>query len=156
MEKTNVMRMLDAANVPYQAHFYDASDGAIDGVAVAGKLQQDKNQVFKTLVTQGASGNYRVFVIPVASELHLKKAAAAAGEKSVSMIPVKEINKVTGYVRGGCSPIGMKKPYWTGLDETAILFETIIVSGGKIGTQVQLATEDFCRLTGAQMTDLTD
>jgi Cys-tRNA(Pro)/Cys-tRNA(Cys) deacylase len=111
--------------------------------------------VFKTLVTRGASGNYAVFVIPVTDELDLKKAARAAGEKSVAMIPVADINKVTGYVRGGCSPVGLKKPYPIYLDETAILQETIIVSAGKIGQQIELAPDDLLQLVNGTMEDLT-
>lgn len=154
--KTNVMRILESVGIAYTAHTYDAADGAIDGLAVAQKLGQDPDRVFKTLVTKGAWGDVHVFVLPVAGELNLKKAAAAAGEKAVAMIPVKDITGVTGYVRGGCSPIGMKKPFPVVLDETAVLFETIVFSGGKIGTQVELSPDDFCRITGAKIADLTD
>ena len=111
--KTNVMRILDKAKLPYTPHEYDHEDGAVDGVTVAARLGQKVEEVFKTLVCHGHSGDYCVFVIPVAEALDLKKAARAAGEKSVEMIPVRDINSVTGYVRGGCSPIGMKKSYKT-------------------------------------------
>ena len=115
--KTNVMRILDKEKVPYKFYFYEHEDGAIDGVAVARKLNQNVDQVFKTLVTRGAAGAFYVFVIPVAKELNLKAAAKSVGEKSVEMIHVNEINKVTGYIRGGCSPIGMKKLYRTVVDK---------------------------------------
>ena len=107
--KTNVMRILDKAKIPYSTHFYTAEDGKIDGVSIAEKMSLPFEKVYKTLVTQGASKNYFVFVIPVVKELDLKAGAKAVGEKSVEMIPVKDINKVTGYIRGGCSPIGMKR-----------------------------------------------
>lgn len=147
-DKTNVMRILDKAAVSYTAHFYDHTDGQIDGEAVARKLGQPTAQVFKTLVTQGADHDYYVFVLPVAEELDLKAAARSVGAKSVEMIHVKEINRITGYIRGGCSPIGMKKRFVTVFDESALQFPTIYVSGGKIGTQVQLSIQDLLRLTG--------
>ena len=135
--KTNAMRMLDRAKVPYRVYTYDHSDGKIDGVSVAQKLGQDVNAVFKTLVTRGHSGGYFVFVLPVAQELDLKKAAKAVGEKSVEMIHVAEINKVTGYIRGGCSPVGMKKSYPTVFDRSVEGLPTVIVSGGRIGCQIE-------------------
>jgi Cys-tRNA(Pro)/Cys-tRNA(Cys) deacylase len=147
--KTNVMRILEAENIKYHSYYYENKDGKIDGVSVAAKLGQDVNLVFKTLVTRGASGGFFVFVVPVAKELDLKAAARSVGEKSVEMIHVSEINKVTGYIRGGCSPIGMKKQYGTVLDKSCEARETMIVSGGKIGTQVELAPADLMRLTGA-------
>jgi len=153
--KTNAMRLLDAAGISYTAHTYDASDGSIDGVSVARKLGEDPEKVFKTLVTVGASKNYYVFVLPVVAELDLKKAARAVKEKSIEMIPVKDINKITGYIRGGCSPIGMKKEYRTVVDETAILYDTIIFSGGKIGFQIEMAPDDLFDLIGADVTDIT-
>lgn len=153
--KTNAMRLLDAAGISYTSHTYDASDGSIDGVSVAQKLGEEPERVFKTLVTVGASRNYYVFVLPVENELDLKKAARTVKEKSIEMIPVKDINKVTGYIRGGCSPIGMKKQYPTVVDETAILFDTIIFSGGKIGFQIEMAPDDLFRLIGAQACDIT-
>lgn len=153
--KTNAMRLLDAAGISYTSHTYDASDGSIDGVSVAHKLGEEPERVFKTLVTVGASRNYYVFVLPVENELDLKKAARTVKEKSIEMIPVKDINKVTGYIRGGCSPIGMKKQYPTVVDETAILFDTIIFSGGKIGFQIEMAPDDLFALIGAQACDIT-
>ena len=129
--KTNAMRMLDKAKVNYTFHEYDHSDGAIDGVAVAAKLGQDPARVFKTLVTQGASRAFYVFVIPVAEELDLKAAARAVGEKSVAMLHVADLLKTTGYVRGGCSPVGMKKRFRTFIDGSAESFDTIFVSAGK-------------------------
>ncbi len=153
--KTNAMRLFDAAGISYTSHTYDASDGSIDGVSVAHKLGEEPERVFKTLVTVGASRNYYVFVLPVENELDLKKAARTVKEKSIEMIPVKDINKVTGYIRGGCSPIGMKKQYPTVVDETAILFDTIIFSGGKIGFQIEMAPDDLFALIGAQACDIT-
>ena len=144
--KTNVMRILDKEKVPYKFYFYDHEDGAIDGVAVARKLNQNVEQVFKTLVTKGASGAFYVFVVPVAKELHLKSAAKSVGEKSVEMIHVNEINRATGYIRGGCSPIGMKKLYRTVVDKSCEALPTIIVSGGKIGAQVEVSPQDLLRL----------
>lgn len=153
--KTNAMRILEKAKIPFLAHTYEHDDGAIDGVSVAQKLGQDENQVFKTLVTQGAGKNYYVFVIPVAKELALKAAAKAVGEKSVEMIPVKDINRVTGYIRGGCSPIGMKKQFRTVLDASAPEQDTIIFSGGKIGFQIEMAPRDLIALIGADIADIT-
>lgn len=154
-EKTNVMRILDKAKIAYTPYFYDHEDGKIDGVAVATKLGQPLEQVFKTLVTQGADHNYYVFVVPVAAELDLKAAARAAGVKSVAMIHVKDINKATGYIRGGCSPIGMKKQYATVLDDSARDLPAVIVSGGKIGTQVQLSPTDLLSLIGGKFAPIT-
>ena len=148
-EKTNVMRTLDQKKIPYTAHSYDP-DGPIDGVSVAQILGQPPEQVFKTLVTKGASGAYYVFDIPVAENLDLKKAAKAAGVKSVAMIHVADINKVTGYIRGGCTAIGMKKDYSTVIDETCVLFDKIMVSGGRIGSQIVLSPDDYIRATGAK------
>ncbi len=152
--KTNTMRVLDSANVNYMAHEYMPDDGAIDGVSVAKKIGRPTEQVFKTLVAQGASREYYVFVIPVAMELDLKAAAKAVDEKSVEMIRVADINKVTGYIRGGCSPIGMKKQYRTVIDSNCILQETIIVSAGKIGHQIELKPYDLAALIGAGIEDI--
>lgn len=154
-EKTNVMRILDKAGIPYRHYAYDASDGHIDGEAVAKKLGQNPEQVFKTLVTRGASGGYFVFVIPVQKELNLKAAARSVGEKSVSMLHVADLLKTTGYIRGGCSPIGMKKQYPTVIDETCELFNTIIFSGGRIGTQVEMAPDDLMKLISASAAAIT-
>ncbi len=155
MIKTNAMRILESAGIAYTPHTYESDDGLIDGVSVAKKLGIEVEQVFKTLVTVAKSGSYYVFDIPVNAELNLKKAAAAVGEKSVEMIAVKDINKVTGYIRGGCSPIGMKKEYKTVIDETAILFDTICISAGKIGYQVELNPEDLAKLVNAEFVDIT-
>ncbi|ETI67661.1 Cys-tRNA(Pro) deacylase [Neobacillus vireti] len=152
--KTNAMRILDAKKVSYTMKTYDNKDGKIDGVSVAEKIGRDVNEVYKTLVAQGASKNIYVFVIPVAAELDLKKAAKAAAEKKVEMIPVKDIQKWTGYIRGGCSPIGMKKEYQTFLDENCLLIDSIVVSAGKIGVQIVLKPEDLKELTKAEIIDL--
>ena len=153
-QKTNVMRLLDGAHLPYQVHFYNAPDGALSGVEVAQQLSQDPDHVFKTLVTIGASGKHYVFMIPVAEELSLKKAASAAGEKSIVMLKSKDLLPLTGYVHGGCSPIGMKKSFPTFVDETAQLFDTILFSGGKIGTQVEMSPEALAEIVSYRMADL--
>ena len=152
--KTNVMRILDKEKVPYKFYFYDHEDGAIDGVAVARKLNQNVEQVFKTLVTKGASGAFYVFVVPVAKELHLKSAAKSVGEKSVEMIHVNEINRATGYIRGGCSPIGMKKLSRSVVDKSCEALPTIIVSGGKIGAQVEVSPQDLLRLVQGTVAEI--
>lgn len=152
--KTNAMRILEAAGIEYRHYSYE-NDGAIDGCSVAEKLGKDPAQVFKTLVAQGKSGGYYVFDIPVAEELDLKKAAKAAGEKAVEMIHVKDLLKVTGYIRGGCSPVGMKKEYPTFIDETAVLFDEILVSAGKIGEQIELNPEKLAELVHAEFVELT-
>lgn len=149
--KTNCMRILDRACVEYKVHFYDNSDGLIDGISVAAKLGQPVENVYKTLVTRGVSKEHYIFVIPVAEELNLKAAARAVNEKAVEMIRVDEINRVTGYVRGGCSPLGMKKEFQTIVEESCILLESMIVSAGKIGCQVELSPEDLVRLVGGRM-----
>lgn len=146
--KTNAMRIIETAGVHYTAHSYAAS-GPVDGVTVAEKIGLPGGQVFKTLVTQGKSGAYFVFVIPAPCELDLKLAARAVSEKSVEMIPVKEITRVTGYVRGGCSPVGMKKPYRTVIDQSACALPSMVVSAGKIGFQVELSPDALAGLTGA-------
>ncbi len=151
--KTNAMRLLDAARLEYNSLSYDSKDGKIDGVSVAGKIGRDPEQVYKTLVAQ-AGRNVYVFIIPVEAELDLKKAAKAAGEKKVEMIPVKDIQKLTGYIRGGCSPVGMKKLYPTFIDSQGEQLESIIVSGGKIGLQIELASERLKELIKAEWKDL--
>ena len=154
-EKTNVMRILEQKGIAYTPHTYEHEEGvAVDGVTVARQLGQDPECVFKTLVARGASKNIYVFVIPVADSLDLKKAARAVGEKSIEMVAVKEINGLTGYVRGGCSPVGMKKEYQTTFHETAEIVDTIMVSAGKIGWQVELAPSELMELVGAGMADL--
>ena len=153
-EKTNVMRVLDQKDIPYTPHAYDPG-ARLDGAGVARQLGQDPERVFKTLVARGASGGLYVFDIPVEANLDLKKAARAVGEKSVSMIRQKELLPLTGYIHGGCSPVGMRKPYPTVFDETAELFDTICVSAGKIGFQVELSPTALMELVGASTADLT-
>ena len=154
-EKTNVMRLLDQKKVPYTPHAYLHGDGeAPDGVTVARSLGLDPDRVFKTLVTKGASGGYYVFDIPVAATLDLKKAARAVGEKSVAMLPSKELLPLTGYVHGGCSPVGMKKPFPTVFHRSALDQETILVSAGKIGFQVEVRPGDLIALVGAKAEDV--
>ena len=152
-EKTNVMRTLEQKKLPYTAHSYDP-DGPIDGVSVAQTLGQPVERVFKTLVTKAASGAYYVFDIPVAENLDLKKAARAVGEKSVAMLPQKELLGLTGYVHGGCSPVGMKKQLPTVFHETALLYDTICVSAGKIGAQVECSPQALIALLRAKTADI--
>ena len=153
--KTNVMRIVEKAGAAHSVHYYDPDKG-IDGLSVAAQLGQDPQAVFKTLVTQGKSRAFYVFVIPVGATLNLKRAASACGEKSIEMIPQKILLATTGYIHGGCSPIGMKKAFPTFIDETAQLFDKICVSAGKIGVQIELSPDDLCRLAGAQYSVLTD
>lgn len=152
--KTNAMRALDAAEAPYEARFFDCPE-AMSGVEVARLLRLDPDRVFKTLVTQGKSGEHYVFMIPVACELDLKKAAAAVSEKAVAMVKSRELLPLTGYVHGGCSPIGMKRPFPTAIDETAGLFERIAFSGGRIGCQIEMAPDDLARVVPLVLADLT-
>ena len=142
--KTNAMRILEKEKIPFSHYTYECEE-FVDGMQIADKLSLPYEKVYKTLVTVGSSKNYFVFVIPIASELDLKKAAKSVGEKSVAMIHVKDINGITGYVRGGCTAIGMKKQYVTRLDESAKGQETIIVSGGRIGSQIELKPDDLLR-----------
>ena len=154
-EKTNVMRILEQKGILFTAHTYEHEEGvAVDGVTVAASLGQDPEQVFKTLVARGASRGIYVFVIPVAESLDLKKAARAVGEKSIEMVAVKEINGLTGYIRGGCSPVGMKKQYPTVFHETAEIIDTIMVSAGKIGLQVELEPRALMELVGGELADI--
>ena len=153
-EKTNVMRVLEQKNIPYTPHAYDP-DAGLDGVRVARQLGEDPETVFKTLVARGASGGVYVFDIPVGDSLDLKKAAKAVGEKSVAMIAQKELLPLTGYVHGGCSPVGMKKQYPTIFHETAEIIDSIMVSAGKIGFQVELKPAALMELAGASTADLT-
>lgn len=152
--KTNAMRILDMAKISYNIHHYDYSDGLIDGISVAERIERPVDQVYKTLVTQGISGEYYVFIIPVADELDLKAAAKSVGEKSVKMIKVVDINKITGYIRGGCSPIGMKKEYKTVLDSSSQFLDTLIISAGKLGYQVELAPKDLISLINCMIEDI--
>ena len=152
-EKTNVMRVLDGKKISYQSHSYEP-DATMSGEEIAAILGEAPDNVFKTLVTQGKSGQHYVFVIPVEKELDLKKAARAAGEKAVSMIPQKELLPLTGYVHGGCSPIGMKKAFPTFIDASATGFERICVSAGKVGAQIEVAPEALMaavRCTAAEL-----
>lgn len=146
-EKTNAMRMLDTAGIAYQVHTYSVEDGALDAVSVAKKCGEDPQQVFKTLVTEGSDHNHYVFVVPAQQHLDLKACARSVGVKAVEMIPQKELLKTTGYIHGGCSPIGMKKKFVTVYDETIVLFDTVLVSGGRIGTQVEVAPDDLLKVT---------
>ena len=153
-EKTNVMRVLDQKKAAYKA-FHLELETAVSGVEMAKALNQDPERTFKTLVTVGKSKNHYVFVIPVCRELDLKKAAAAVGEKNIEMIPQKELLPLTGYVHGGCSPIGMKKFFTTTIDEKAQNFDTIMFSAGKIGYQVEVGLEDLKKVIRFQLADVT-
>lgn len=153
-EKTNVMRLLDQAKIEYN-HYCYIDSGAISGTDVAKAMNQDPEKVFKTLVTVGKSKEHYVFVIPVEEELDLKKAASASGEKSIEMIKSKELLPLTGYIHGGCSPIGMKKPFKTFVDETSLLQETIIYSAGKIGYQVETSLDALNKMIPVETADLT-
>ena len=146
--KTNAMRILDRMKIPYTHYTYEC-DEFIDGMQIVEKLNLKPEQVYKTLVTQGHSKAYFVFVIPVAEELDLKKAAKAVGEKSLEMIHVKDINQITGYIRGGCTAVGMKKQYKTVIDASAQTLQTMIVSGGRIGSQIELTPEDLAKAANA-------
>lgn len=152
--KTNVVRILEANGISHNVFTYEAQDGKIDGVSVAEKIGKDPECVYKTLITQGTSNAVYVCVIPVGEELDLKKVAKAIGEKRVEMVPVKAILGLTGYIRGGCSPIGMKKQYKTFIDKSAVSLDTLVVSGGKIGIQVELGVEALQHLTNAAFADL--
>ena len=157
-EKTNVMRILEREKIPYTARFYDETVHPEEtreyGVHIAEALGQDPARGFKTLAARGASGGIYVYELPVAATLDLKKAAKAAGEKSVELLAVKELNAVTGYVRGGCSPIGMKKRYPVIMHESALQYDTVYLSAGKIGAQVELSPLDLLRLLEARTADI--
>ncbi|MBU8880977.1 Cys-tRNA(Pro) deacylase [Bacillus sp. FJAT-29790] len=152
--KTNAMRMLDSKKVDYELITYNSLDGKIDGISVAEKINKDPKAVYKTLVAQGNSKQVYVFIIPVEDELDLKKAAKAAAEKKIEMIPVKDIQKLTGYIRGGCSPIGMKKQYSSFIDAQASDLQKIVVSGGKIGVQIEMETESLKQVIQAKLKDI--
>lgn len=152
--KTNAMRILDQHGISYEASSYEVDESDLSGTHVADSLGLSDEEVFKTLVTRAQDGELFVFVIPVGAELNLKKAAAAAGKKKVEMIRVREIEDLTGYIRGGCSPIGMKKLYPTFLDEMAALQDLIYVSAGRRGLQIHIAPEDILSLTGGAFADL--
>ena len=152
-EKTNVMRVLDGKKIPYESHTYKP-DATMTGEEIAAILGEDSAKVFKTLVTQGKSGAYYVFVVPVKEELDLKKAAKASGEKAVSMIKQKELLPLTGYVHGGCSPIGMKKQFPTFIHATSAGFDKVFVSAGKVGYQIELSPEDLIAVAGCKIADI--
>lgn len=154
IQKTNAMRILDSNRLSYEVLSYAHGTEPIAGLAVAKQLQEDPEQVFKTLVTVANTKEYIVFVIPVAYELHLKKCAKAAGVKSVEMIHVKDINKLTGYVRGGCSPIGMKKQFRTFVHESCTQLPAMMFSGGKIGIQIKMQPDDLLKLIHAETADI--
>ena len=153
--KTNAMRLLEAEGIPFHTMEYEVDESDLSGAHVVAQLGLDKDQVFKTLVARGEKKGILVFCIPVCEELDLKKAATAAGDKRVEMIHVKDINKITGYIRGGCTAIGMKKDYPTVLDESANAQEKIIVSGGKNGIQIELTTEDYLKACKGKTADIT-
>lgn len=152
--KTNAMRILDRMKIPYQTHSYECEE-FVDGKQIADLLGFDHRIMFKTLVTVSPSREYFVFVIPIDEELDLKKAAREAAQKSLAMIHVKEINQVTGYIRGGCTAIGMKKPYPVFIDSSAQSFGRIIISGGKLGTQIELAPGPFADACQGKFCELT-
>lgn len=152
--KTNAMRILDAEKISYSVHTYENKDGKMDGISVAGKIGKEIEMVYKTLVVKDTGNGIYVFVIPVEAELDLKKAAKVVNAKKLEMIAVKDIQKTTGYIRGGCSPIGMKKKYETILDESVNKQSTIIVSGGKIGVQIELAVNNLIQVTEARVEDV--
>ena len=153
-EKTNVMRLLEQKKISYKSYSYEP-DATKSGEEIAEILGENAERVFKTLVTQAKSGQYYVFVIPVNAELDLKLAAKAVSEKSIAMIKQKELLPLTGYIHGGCSPVGMKKPFVTVFDETVVLFDTIMVSAGKVGLQMEVNPEDLLRITGGSTAALT-
>ena len=155
LQKTNVYRLLDQAGAVYTQHYYGDTE-AVSGTEVAEALHEDPDRVFKTLVTAGRSGEHYVFMIPVAEELDLRKAASAAGEKSVAMIKAKELLPLTGYIHGGCSPIGMKKQFATFVDETVVLYDTVFFSAGKIGYQVEMSVSDLEAVIPLKYADLTE
>ncbi len=153
--KTNAMRILDKAKVSYTAHQYTPEDGKIDGISVADKMGCPREIVYKTLVTVAPSKEYYVFVIPVEKELNLKAAAKAVGEKSVEMIHVADINKVTGYIRGGCSPVGMKKEYKTVIDESVKSLDKFYISAGRIGSQLEIAPSELKKIVNYDIYPIT-
>lgn len=153
--KTNAARILDREKIAYEQIYYSTDDGKVDGVSVAAKIDYPVRAVYKTLVASGSSKSHYVFLVPVAEELDLKLAAKACGEKKIELVPVKEILPLTGYVRGGCSPFGMKKPFSTFVAREAASLEEMIVSAGKIGAQLKLSTQDLLQVTGGQLAELT-
>ncbi len=156
MKKTNAMRLLDSGKISYKTQAYTVDESDLSGVHVAQQIGVSPDKVFKTLVTKGDKSGINVFCIPVTSELNLKKAAVKSGDKKIEMIAVKDILALTGYIRGGCSPIGMKKKYPTYIDETAILFDEVLVSAGIKGLQIVIDPQILCKFTDAIFCDLTD
>ena len=154
MIKTNAMRILDTSKIQYLIHEYDISDGKIDGISVSLKIGKEPEQVYKTLVTEGKVTGTNVFIIPVQFELDLKKAAYAAKDKNIEMIKSRDLEPLTGYVHGGCSPIGMKKLFPTFIEETATLYDTIIISAGRVGLQIELKSNELSEITKAVFCDL--
>lgn len=154
--KTNAVRIVESKKIPYKVYEYDAPEGFLDGVSVAKATGMDMEKVFKTLVLQGSSRDYYVCVIPVAKELNLKKAAKHFGEKKIEMIPAKDITKVTGYIKGGCSPVGMKKLFRTAVDASAGNLETMVVSAGKVGLQMEVPVDSLLETVCAELSHLTD
>lgn len=151
--RTNAMRILERMKIPFEVNTYECGE-FIDGIHIADQLGQPREQSFKTLVMQGRSKNYHIFVLPVAEEVDLKKAARVVGEKSLEMVPVKNIQSVTGYIRGGCTAIGMKRNYNTVIHESALSFDEIIVSGGRLGAQILLAPEDLAAAVSGSFADI--
>ena len=152
--KTNALRIIESSGTEFETYEYDIADGMIDAVSIARKIGRTTEEVFKTLVTEDPKHEHFVFVVPAASELDLKKAAKVTGKKSIDLIPSKQLLGLTGYIHGGCSPVGMKKAFPTFIDETAILFENICVSGGRVGLNIAIAPDELAQLTGAEFTDL--
>lgn len=152
--KNNVERLLEAAGIAYIAHEYPVADGLIDGMSIASKIGKEPERVFKTLVTEAPGHEYFVFIVPVCMELDLKKAARACGRKSIVMIPSKQLLPLTGYIHGGCSPVGMKKHFPTFIDETAVLWDSICVSGGRVGLNLEIAPEVLAGAVDASFADL--
>ena len=155
MTKTNVMRLLEQADIPFRTAEYEYDESDLSGNHAADVIGMPREQVFKTLVTRAGKGGIYVFCIPVCDELDLKKAAKACGEKSIEMLHVKELLNVTGYIRGGCSPIGMKKAFRTTIDASASRFDSIIFSGGRIGLQIQVALDDLAKLVRYELAEVT-
>ncbi|MBE6377987.1 MAG: Cys-tRNA(Pro) deacylase [Lentisphaerae bacterium] len=153
--KTNALRLAETAGLFFTAYEYDISDGRIDAVSIAEKIGRPADGVFKTLVTQAPGREYFVFIVPAASELDLKKAAKVSGKKSIELIPMKELLPLTGYVHGGCSPLGMKKLFPAFIDETAVLFDTICVSGGRVGLNIAVDPEALASVINAKFADIT-
>lgn len=155
-KKTNVMRVLEQKKILYNVYEYDNSDNMIDGITVAGMIDSDPNIVYKTLVSISKSKQYYVFVLPVNKELSLKKAAKAVDEKKIELIPVKQIEQITGYIKGGCSPIGMKKAYKTTFHKSALTNEKIIFNAGKVGYQVEISPHDITKVIRADFADICE